>query len=79
MATVSGAPFESNVMLWPDDVYPHRVPITVERIARGTEGKELNARIRAALTSGYGPGYGWVLLTQSKLPDAVEESVAAVL
>lgn len=79
VATVSGTPFESEVMLWPDDLYPYRVPITVDRVARGTEGKQLNACIRTALTSGYGSGYGWVLLTQCKVPEAVEKSVATVL
>lgn len=79
VAAVAGPSYDANTMIWLDDVYEHRVPSTIQRVVKGTDGHLLNTKIRDALKAGYGSGYGWVLLTQSKLSDAVEKSVAAVL
>lgn len=79
VAAVAGPSYDASTMIWPNDVYEHRVPLTIELVVKGADGHLLNTKIRDALKAGYGSGYGWVLLTQSKLPDAVEKSVAAVL
>lgn len=79
VATVSGTPFMSDRMIWEEDLYEYRIPVHVEKILRGTEGAAANQAVRKALAAGLGNIYGAYIMSQSMLPEEVEELVKTAL
>ena len=79
VATVSGTPFTSNQMVWEEDLYEYRIPVHVDKVLRGTAGVTAGQAVRVALAVGLGGYYGAYIMSQSKLPDEVEELVKTVL
>lgn len=79
VATVSGKPFTSDQMIWEDDLYEYRIPVHVEKVLRGTAGAAASQAVRKALGVGLGGIYGAYIMSQSKLPEEVEELVKTAL
>jgi hypothetical protein len=78
-ATVSGKAFISDQMIWEGDLYEYRIPISIEKVRRGADGTAANQAVRKALSAGLGGIYGAYIMSQSKLPQGVEELVRTVL
>lgn len=79
VATVSGKPFTSDQMIWEDDLYEYRIPVYVEEVLRSDAGAAANQAVHKALASGLGGIYGAYIMSQSKLPEEVEELVKTAL
>jgi len=79
VATVSGKPSTSDQMIWEGDLYEYRVPVRVDKVLRGAAGAAANEAVRKALATGLGGIYGAYIMSQSKLPEEVEELVTRVL
>jgi hypothetical protein len=79
MATVSGKAFISDQMIWEGDLYEYRIPVHVEKVLRSAAGLAAAQAIRAALAAGLGGYYGAYIMSQSKLPEEVEELVKTAL
>jgi len=79
VATVAGKAFQSDQMIWDEDLYEFRIPIHVEQVMRDDAGKAAAAAVRKALASGLGNIYGTYIMSQSKLSREVEQLVTKVL
>ena len=79
VATVSGTPFTSDRMIWEDDLYEYRIPVRIEKVLRGAAGVAAGQAVRKALAEGLGGIYGAYIMSQSKLPEEVEELVKTAL
>lgn len=79
VATVAGKAFESNQMIWEDDLYEYRIPVHVQKVLRGDAGLAAAKAVRQALSEGLGGYYGAYIMSQSKLPQEVERPVKMVL
>jgi len=79
VATVAGKAFQSDSVLWDNDLFEFRIPVHIEKIIRGTAGKAAAASVRKAMLAGIGEHYGAYIMSQSKLPEVVEKLVAAAL
>ena len=75
IATVSGAPFTSDQMIWEDDLHEYRIPVHVVKVLRGDAGKAAARVVRQTLSEGLGNYYGAYIMSQSKLPEEVEKLV----
>jgi len=67
LAEVSGEPFYSEEQVWDKDLYPHRMPITFVHVLAQEDRVSVLGRVRDALTSEWGPSYGWGILNQELL------------
>jgi hypothetical protein len=79
VATVSGMPFTSDQMIWEGDLYEYRIPVRIEKVLRGDTGKAAAKAVRQALSEGLGSYYGAYIMSQSKLPEEVENLVSVAL
>jgi len=79
VATVTGKGFLSDQMIWEDDLYEYRIPVRVERVLQGLAGSVANLAVHKALAGGLGNIYGAYIMSQSKLPQEVQELVKAAL
>lgn len=79
VATVRGKPFVSDHVIWEDDLYEYRIAVRVEKILRGVTGVGASKAVRKALAAGLGGSYGAYIMSQSRLPEAVEKLVTEVL
>lgn len=79
VATVSGRPFISDLMIWEDDLYEYRIPVHVDEVLRGDAGAAANQAVRNSLTAGLGNIYGTHIISQSKLPQEVDGLVRKAL
>jgi hypothetical protein len=79
LAEVAGKPFKSNERVWDNGLYPYRIPIRFLNVAQPQDRPLLLGGIRDALTSEWGPTYGWGILNQRLLEgDAAEKLVSAI-
>ncbi len=79
VATMSGKLFTSDQMIWEGDLYEYRIPVRAEKVLRGDAGATANQAIHKARASGLGNIYGAYIMSQSKLPQEVEELVKIAL
>lgn len=79
VATVSGNPFTSDSMIWEGDAYRYRIPVHVEKVMRGATGIDANQAVRKALLAAIRGTYGGYVMSQSKLPRKLKESVNTAL
>jgi hypothetical protein len=79
IATVTSKPFMSDQMIWEDDLYEYRIPVRVEKVLRGDAGAAASQAVHKALAAGLGNIYGAYIMSQSKLPEEVEELVKTAL
>jgi len=75
LAEVAGKPFQSKQKVWDKDVYPHRIPIKFVHFLNVEQRIPILGEVRDALTSAWGPRYGWGILNQQVLPDAAAETI----
>jgi len=78
-AKVSGKPFYATDTVWDNGVFPNRVPIEFVHIPKKAQRVPVLGEVRNALTSAWGPSYGWGIITQSILPDKQAEIVVSAI
>ncbi len=79
VATVAGAAFTSDEVIWDEDLFEYRIPVHINKVLRGDAGKAAATAVRQALSAGLGNYYGAYIMSQSKLPEEVEKLVRTVL
>ena len=67
LAQVSGKPFYSKELVWDNGLFPHRIPIRFTHILAKDQRIPILGEVRNALTSAWGPKYGWGILNQQVL------------
>lgn len=67
LAKVSGEPFFSKKEVWDNGIFPYRISIKFEYVGLPQNRLPVLGEIRDALTSEWGPGYGWGILNQRLL------------
>ncbi|MFQ6112912.1 MAG: hypothetical protein ACE5NG_02355 [bacterium] len=75
LAEVSGKPFQSKQKVWDKDVYPHRIPMKFVHVLAVKQRIPILGEVRDALTSAWGPRYGWGILNQQILTDEPAETI----
>ena len=79
VATVSAASFTSDQMIWEENLFEYRIPVRVEKVLRGTAGVAAGQAVRKSLAAGLGHVYGAYIMSQTKLPEEVEQLVTKAL
>ena len=74
-AMVSGTPFTSDEMLWPDDLYPNRIPIKILNKKLKLPAKYYETNLKPMLKEEWGPNYGWQILTQQPMVGSMAEKI----
>ncbi len=59
LARVISSPFESDLMFWDNDLFPHRISISFTNIIKPEYRPPISGEIRAILVKLWGPCYGW--------------------
>ncbi|HPD39626.1 MAG TPA: hypothetical protein PK411_14865 [Mesotoga infera] len=75
LGEITGLPFYSEEVLWEDDLYPWRIPISFELIAKGKEGETAQRRLKRIIAEGYGSYYGSLILFGIKIPEVLENDI----
>lgn len=75
LAEVSGQPYQSNEVVWDNGIFPHRIPLKFTHAFFPIHRLPLLGEIRDALTSTWGPTYGWGILNQHTLEGSVAEII----
>lgn len=79
IAEVKGRPFQSNERVWDNDLFPYRIPMSFVHVLAKDHRIQLLGEVRDALTSKWGPRYGWGILNQQVLEgDAADTIVRAI-
>ncbi|TKJ26995.1 MAG: hypothetical protein CEE41_00655 [Hadesarchaea archaeon B3_Hades] len=79
LAEVAGKPFQSKQKVWDKDIYPHRIPIKFVHVLAVEQRIPVLGEVRDALTSAWGPRYGWGILNQQVLTDTAAETIVKAL
>jgi len=69
VAEVNGSAFVSKERIWDNGLFPHRIPVKFIRALMPDHRPPILGKIREALTSAWGPKYGWGILNQNLLPE----------
>lgn len=75
LAEVAGKPFQSKQKIWDKDIYPHRIPMKFVHVLAVEQRIPILGEVRDALTSAWGPRYGWGILNQQVLTDTPAETI----
>src|SRR4030042_2892101 len=75
LAEVVGKPFQSDKKVWDKALYPHRIPIKFIHILSVDQRIPILGQVRDALTSAWGPSYGWGILNQQLLTENTAETI----
>lgn len=75
LAEVSGPPYVSQERVWDNGIFPHRIPIKFTHVLYPVSTLHILGEIRDALTSSWGPRYGWGILNQQLLPSNSAEVI----
>jgi len=75
LAEVSGEPFYSREEVWHNDLYPHRIPIRFTHVLAEEDRVPILGAVRDALTSEWGPSYGWGILNQKLLTGNAAQTI----
>src|SRR5262245_30613170 len=75
LAIVSAAPFVSRERVWDNDIFPHRIPVRFIHTTLPAERLPILGEVRDALTSVWGPKYGWGMLNQQLLEGTAAETI----
>ena len=75
LGEITGLPLYSEEVLWEDDLYPWRIPISFELITKGEEGEAIQRRLKEIIKEGYGPNYGILILFGIKIPELLENDI----
>ncbi len=76
---MTGEQFQSDEVLWKDDLYPNRIRFKCSKVYTDEEGKELQASIKKILREGYGSNYGTIILFGTKIPEELEREIESIL
>ncbi|MBE0517113.1 MAG: hypothetical protein IBX41_06985 [Methanophagales archaeon] len=79
LAEVVGKPFQSKQKVWDNDLFPHRIPIKFTHVLDGDQRIPILGEVRDALTSEWGPKYGWGILNQQLLVDEPAEIIVRAM
>ncbi|MDD4615139.1 MAG: hypothetical protein PHI40_07050 [Caldisericia bacterium] len=74
-ALVDGKPFSSDELLWPDDLYPNRIPIKILNKKTKLPKNYYETDIKPLLKEEWGPNYGWQILTQQPMVGKTAETI----
>jgi hypothetical protein len=75
LAEVADKPFQSKQNIWDKDIYPHRIPMKFVHVLAVEQRIPILGEVRDALTSAWGPRYGWGILNQQVLTDTPAETI----
>jgi hypothetical protein len=75
LAEVSGEPYVSKKAVWDNGLFPNRIPLKFSHAFLQTNRLPILGEIRNAMTSIWGPKYGWGILNQSLLQDNPAETI----
>jgi len=75
LAEVAGKTFESKAMVWDNDIFPYRIPIKFIHALVKEQRVQLLGEVRDALTSAWGPRYGWGILNQQVLENDPADTI----
>jgi hypothetical protein len=78
ISKIIGEQFQSDEVLWKDDLYPNRIRFQCSKVFNAEEGKELQASIKKILKEGYGSNYGTIILFGTKIPEELEGEIEKV-
>jgi len=76
---VTGEFFNSNEMIWKNDLYEWRVPINKSEKFDGINGTRLNLAIKSLLYKEYGHYYGFLLRNHTCLREEVAYKIESIL
>ncbi len=79
LAEVSGTSFDSKQLVWDNGLFPHRIPLKFTYAVLPGQRLPVFGEVRDALTSAWGPMYGFDILNQQVLPEAVAETVVKTI
>jgi hypothetical protein len=75
LAEVAGEPFQSRQRVWDDGLFPHRIPIRFVHFIKPDARPPILGEVRDALTSAWGPTYGWGILNQNLLVEKAANTI----
>jgi hypothetical protein len=76
---VGGTFIRSDLMIWDDDLYEWRIPLTNVKHLTGPRGIALNLSLRKALSAATHGAYGHYLRNQTTIPSEAATSVEGIL
>ena len=74
LAEISGEPYASKKVVWDNGLFPHRIPLKFTHAFLQPNRLPILGEVRDALTSTWGPRYGWGILNQQLLQDNPAET-----
>jgi hypothetical protein len=77
-AVVSGPSRQSDERIWPDDIYPYRLPISFNTFFLPGDRPLLFGDVRDALMSIYGAKWGFAMINQTAIPERAEIAIRSV-
>ena len=75
LAEVAGEPYLSKKIIWYNGAFPHRIDLKFTHIFFPQNRLPLLGEIREALTSTWGPVYGWCIRNQQVLEGSAAETI----
>jgi hypothetical protein len=78
LAVVSGQSYQSKERIWPDDLYPYRLPISFKNLILSGDRPPLLGEVREALMSSYGAKWGFAMINQTAIPPNAGLAIQAV-
>jgi hypothetical protein len=69
LVEVAGKPFQSKQKIWDNDLFPFRIPLKFIHALSPKDRIPVLGEVREALTSVWGPRYGWGILNQQLLTE----------
>jgi hypothetical protein len=67
LAQVTGSAFENTDLVWHDDEYRYRIPITFKHFTLAGERPPLLGDVREALIAAFGPKWSFAMITQTPI------------
>ena len=78
LAVVSGQSFRSDEQIWPDDLYPYRLPISFKNFILSGHRPPLLGEVREALMASYGAKWGFAMINQTAIPQNAALAIQAI-
>mgnify|MGYP000918731917 CR=1 FL=1 len=76
---VIGKVFNSNEVIWSNDLYEWRVPIEIFNKFDGIRGETVNSAIKSLLCQEYGHIYGFLIRNHTLLRENVADKIEGIL
>ncbi|MCB1223877.1 MAG: hypothetical protein KDK21_08100 [Mesotoga sp.] len=76
---ITGEQFQSDEIIWEDNLFPNRIKFSCSNVLEGKSGAELQASIKKILREGYGPTYGTLILFGTKIPEELEKKIEELI